>query len=64
MNLLLIAAAVSALTRVTPINPAEAVFAPFWDGGLKEMWLTLGELTDHEREIIADGCLINFNRMK
>ena len=33
MNILLIAA-VGALTRVTPINPAEAVFAPFWDGGL------------------------------
>jgi len=36
MNILLIAA-VGALTRVTPINPAEAVFAPFWDSGLKEI---------------------------
>ena len=24
--------------------------------------LRLGDLTDDEREIIADGCLINFNR--
>ena len=30
---------------------------------LEQMWLTLGDLTDHEREIITDGCLINFNRM-
>jgi aconitate hydratase len=34
------------------------------DGSLREMWLTLGDLTDHEREIITDGCLINFNRMR
>ncbi len=32
------------------------------EGELKEMWLTLGDLTEHERKIIADGCLINFNR--
>ena len=32
------------------------------DGQLVQIWMTLGELTDHEREIIADGCLINFNR--
>jgi aconitate hydratase len=31
---------------------------------LKEIWMTLGELTDHERRIILDGCLINFNRAK
>ncbi|MBQ9361296.1 MAG: hydratase [Lachnospiraceae bacterium] len=31
-------------------------------GGLKEFTLTIGDLTDHEREIILDGCLINFNR--
>lgn len=30
--------------------------------GLKEFILSIGELTDHEREIILDGCLINFNR--
>ncbi|MBO5550690.1 MAG: hydratase, partial [Lachnospiraceae bacterium] len=30
--------------------------------GLKEFELTIGDLTDHEREIILDGCLINFNR--
>lgn len=28
----------------------------------KEFTLTLGDLTDHERQIILDGCLINFNR--
>ncbi|MCR5774850.1 MAG: hydratase [Lachnospiraceae bacterium] len=30
--------------------------------GSKEFSLTIGDLTDHEREIILDGCLINFNR--
>ena len=29
---------------------------------LKEFVLTIGDLTDHEREIILEGCLINFNR--
>ena len=29
---------------------------------LKEFSLTLGELTDDEREIILKGCLINYNR--
>ena len=32
------------------------------DGGLKKFHMTLGELTDDEREIILKGCLINFNR--
>ena len=30
--------------------------------GLKEFEVTLGELTDDEREIILKGCLINYNR--
>ena len=30
----------------------------------KEFTLTLGDLTDRERQIILDGCLINFNRRK
>ena len=29
-----------------------------------EFTLTLGDLTDRERKIILDGCLINFNRQK
>ena len=29
---------------------------------LSPIWMKLGDLTDHERQIIADGCLINFNR--
>ena len=29
---------------------------------MKEFDLKLGELTDKEREIILDGCLINYNR--
>ena len=33
-------------------------------GAMKEFYMTLGELTDHEREIIMDGCLINFNRKR
>ncbi len=32
------------------------------EDGLKEFDLTLGELTDDEREIILKGCLINYNR--
>ncbi len=32
------------------------------DNGLKEFEVTLGELTDDEREIILKGCLINYNR--
>ena len=30
--------------------------------GLKKFTMTLGELTDDEREIILKGCLINYNR--
>ncbi len=30
----------------------------------REFTLTLGDLTDRERQIILDGCLINFNRRK
>ena len=30
--------------------------------GLEEFELKLGEMTDDEREIILDGCLINYNR--
>ena len=30
--------------------------------GLKSFVLTIGDLTDHEREIILEGCLINYNR--
>ena len=37
-------------------------FAVSADGAFEEIWMTLGDLTDHERQIIADGCLINFNR--
>ncbi len=29
---------------------------------VKEFTMTLGDLTDNEREIILDGCLINYNR--
>ena len=33
------------------------------NGDFKEFDLTLGELTDEEREIILKGCLINYNRV-
>jgi len=33
------------------------------DGALKEFSLSLGELTDDERQIILRGCLINYNRV-
>ncbi|WP_035765310.1 hydratase [Butyrivibrio sp. NC2002] len=32
------------------------------NGAVKEFTMTLGDLTDNEREIILDGCLINYNR--
>lgn len=32
--------------------------------GLKEFTLTLGDLTDEERQIILKGCLINYNRVE
>ncbi len=34
------------------------------DGAVKEFTLRLGEMTDDERQIILDGCLINYNRVK
>ena len=34
------------------------------DGKMTEFELKLGGLTDDERQIILDGCLINFNRVK
>jgi aconitate hydratase len=34
------------------------------DGALTQFTLTLGNLTDDERQIILDGCLINYNRVK
>ncbi len=33
-------------------------------GELTPFTVTLGDLTDEERQIILDGCLINFNRNK
>ncbi|MBR1877135.1 MAG: hydratase [Lachnospiraceae bacterium] len=33
------------------------------DGEMKEFELALGDLTDEERKIILDGCLINYNRV-
>ena len=32
------------------------------NGALMPFTVTLGDLTDEEREIILDGCLINYNR--
>ena len=34
------------------------------DSALTEFTVKLGELTDEERRIILDGCLINYNRVK
>lgn len=33
------------------------------ENALEEFELTLGDLTDEERQIILDGCLINYNRV-
>ncbi|MCR5031885.1 MAG: hydratase, partial [Lachnospiraceae bacterium] len=34
------------------------------NGSLREFTVTLGDLTDEERQIILDGCLINYNSVK
>ena len=34
------------------------------DGSMKAFTVKLGDLTDEERQIILDGCLINYNRVK
>jgi aconitate hydratase len=34
------------------------------ESALTEFTVRLGELTDEERQIILDGCLINYNRVK
>ncbi len=47
------------------IDKADSIKAYMVDtasGSLKEFTMTLGSLTDEERQIILKGCLINFNR--
>ena len=45
------------------VNKAEVIKAyVVKEEGLKEFTMTLGDLTDDEREIILKGCLINYNR--
>ena len=47
------------------IDKADSIKAYMVDtasGSMKEFTLTLGSLTDEERQIILKGCLINFNR--
>ena len=34
------------------------------EDSMKEFTVKLGELTNEERQIILDGCLINYNRVK
>ncbi len=43
-------------------NKTEDIKAYVVNKDMKEFTLTLGQMTDNEREIILDGCLINFNR--
>ncbi|RKM61747.1 hydratase [Butyrivibrio sp. XB500-5] len=51
--------------RNAVINKSETIKAyAVADGKMKEFTLKLGNLTDDERQIILDGCLINFNRVK
>ncbi len=50
--------------RAAVENKDEVIYAyAVKDGELKEFTMTLGELTDDEREIILKGCLINYNRV-
>ncbi len=43
-------------------QPSIKAYAIDKKGGIKELTLTLGDLTDDEREIILSGCLINYYR--
>ncbi|MBQ8147333.1 MAG: hydratase [Lachnospiraceae bacterium] len=43
-------------------NKTDEIKAYVVNKDMKEFTLTLGQLTDNEREIILKGCLINFNR--
>ena len=43
-------------------NKTEVIKAYVVNKDMKEFSLTLGQLTDNEREIILKGCLINYNR--
>ena len=45
-------------------NKKSVVKAYIANKGMKEFELKIGELTDDERQIILDGCLINFYRAK
>lgn len=46
------------------VNKQSEIQAYVVNKGMKEFTLTLGELTDDEREIIEKGCLINYYRDK
>ena len=43
-------------------NKTDEIKAYVVNKDMKEFTLTLGQLTDNEREIILKGCLINYNR--
>ena len=43
-------------------TPAFTAYAVRADGSVNPFTVTLGELTQDERQIIADGCLINYYR--
>jgi aconitate hydratase len=48
--------------RKTVTDKIDEVKAYVIGDDVKEITLRLGALTDHEREIIEKGCLINYNR--
>ncbi len=45
-------------------NKVDSVKASVVNKGMKEFPLSLGDLTDDERRIILEGCLINYNKSK
>lgn len=45
-------------------NKVDSVKAYVVNKGMKEFTLSLGDLTDDERRIILEGCLINYNKSK
>ena len=49
----------AAIADKEPVIKAYVIAA----GKLKEFELSVGDLTDEEREIILKGCLINYNRV-
>ena len=52
------------IRRILKEGPADRIPAYVIGDQVKEITLYLADMTDNEKEIVMDGCLINFNRKK